>query len=559
MTNKIKLIMLIGLLFAISADAYAKKYCVAPTPPMGWNSWNRFGHNINEQLIMEIADAMVSSGMKDAGFRYIVIDDVWHLGRTPVKGWEFQGTTHIEGRDANGVLIPDPNKFPNGIKYVADYVHSKGLKFGLYTVPGLRTCAGCPGSQGYEELDLKTFASWGVDYIKLDGCGVQGDTKEILTKWRTLIDKLDRPIVLSLNLGVSDFNPQLVDMWRTTTDIMPVWSYKPEEFRLMASISDIIDLQAGLEYLHGNCAWNDPDMLQVGNSNPNGNITDDENKAHFSIWCIFGAPLMAGNDLRTMSEATRTVLTNKEAIAIDQDAAGNMGRLVKSYKPGLQVWGKKLQEYGAVAVVLLNRTEQEAEIKANLADLGIKGEVFVRDLWQHKDIGLFSKEFSAKVPSHGAVMVKMTAFEHLGEFASRPEMPQSGIVIEPENEEQYFGGGKVGHDANDFTGTGYVVGVNDLWRPLELIIVTPVAKRGKYQLEIRYSNPNPKALKYNIWGRGISGAQIDLQPTKNISDWQIITVDIQMSDGINQITIIAPDSKSNEVLIDNVKIVPKKE
>ena len=553
MAKRLALVAAFIILFA-TESSHAKKYCVAPTPPMGWNTWNACSHNIDEKLIMGIADAMVASGMKDAGYQYVVIDDVWHKGRTPAKGWEFMGTETVEGRDSNGVLIPDPNKFPHGLKYVADYVHSKGLKFGLYTVPGVRTCAGCTGSEGFEQLDLETFASWGVDYIKLDGCGVQGDTREVLTKWRTLIDQLNRPIVLSTNLGVNDFNPELADMWRTTTDIMPVWSYRQDEFRLMASITNIIDLQAGLEYLQGNGAWNDPDMLQVGN----GGLTDEENKAHFSLWCLFGAPLMAGNRLDTMSEATRTILTNKEVIAIDQDPGGAMGRLVTQYKPGLQIWGKKLEAYAAVAVALLNRTEQESEIKVNLDDLGLHGEAFARNLWQHKDLGLFAKELAANVPPHGVVMLKLTAFEHLGPVAALPELGD-GVVIEPEDDGQYFGGGKVSQEAKGFTGSGYVVGVNHEWRGLELILVTPVAKKGKYHLEIRYSNPNGKALTFHLSVRNAFGSEVVFPPTKQADDWQILPLDISMADGINQIALSSPDSKANELAIDHVKITPWKE
>ncbi len=541
----------------LNAQGFAKEYTNAPTPPMGWNSWNRFGRNVSEELIMGIADAMVSSGMKDAGYQYVVIDDVWHQGRVneliSQNGKLIVSDRMVEGRDENGILIPDPKKFPHGMKYVADYVHSKGLKFGLYTVPGKRTCAGCTGSLGHEELDLKTFAEWGVDFIKLDGCGAKGGPKAILSKWRPLLDKLDRRIVLSINLGINDFNPQFADMWRTTGDIKPVWGYKSGERNRSCSITDVIDLQAGLESLHGNGGWNDPDMLQVGN----GSLTDDENRAHFSIWCIFGAPLMAGNDLRSMSEAARQILINREALAVNQDAAGHMGRLIKNYKPRLQVWGKKLQQRGAVAVVLLNRTEQEAEITADFADLGIKGKAFIRDLWQHKDLGPFSKKFSATVPSHGVVMVKINADEPLGEFVSRPEIGDC-TVLEPEDDEHVVQIGTVLHEPAGFTGAGYVKGGEDIAgiQSFRITLITPEAKKGTYRLEMRYINPGTNSLTYVVGGRGVQKeVRMELPPTGKPNDWQVASTQVMLPDGINQMTIRASDVKSSNLLIDHIKVI----
>ncbi|MDD2764398.1 MAG: alpha-galactosidase [Opitutaceae bacterium] len=539
-------------LVAASADT-VKKHYVAPTPPMGWNSWNRFGENVSERLIMETADAMASNGMKDAGYQYVVIDDGWQLGMTPARGWEWQGTAFKAGRDTNNVLMVDPVKFPNGMKYVADYVHSKGLRFGIYTAPGRRTCAGHTGSLGYEEIDLRTFAAWGVDYIKLDSCGAEESPHVILSRWRAIIDMLNRPMVLSVNLGVSDINPRLADMWRTTTDIMPIWSYRLEDFRLMASISDIINLQAGLEYLNGPGGWNDPDMLQVGN----GNLTDDENRAHISMWAIFGSPLMAGTDLRNLPENIRQIFTQNEIIAIDQDAAGRMGRKVQEDQPGLQVWAKPLAQYGAVAVALLNKTDTAADIRLNLRDIGVCGEAYVRDVWQRQDRGLFKDSFTAKVPPHGVSVLKINTFEHLGQFAPIPIIPAEGVVMEAESLEYYFGGGAIAAEFRGFTGTGYVRGRNHEWRPLELIWVTPFAAPGLYKLEIRYANGTGTTLKYTLSSLSGLESTIDLPSTKNWSDWQTVFIEERLNEGVNHIMLIATNArKMNDVAIDSLKLTP---
>jgi alpha-galactosidase len=530
-----------------------KKHLVAPTPPMGWNSWNGFGGNINEQLIMETADAMVSSGMKDAGYQYVVIDDLWHQGRS-TRSWAKEDQTK-PGRDANNVLIADRVKFPHGIKYVADYVHFKGLRFGLYTVPGVSTCAGCTGSEGFEALDLKTFAEWGVDYIKLDGCGVGASSQDVLLRWRGLIDKLDRPIVLSVNLPVFDSIGDFADLWRTTTDIMALWDYG-REFHFMASVSDIIDLQAGLDSLQHPGSWNDPDMLQVGN----GKLTDDENRAHFSMGAMFGAPLMAGNDLRSISESTRQILTHSEIIAIDQDPAGEMGRKVRDFKPGLQVWAKRLSQYGAVAVALLNRTESASEIQVEFKDIGIRGEAQVREVWARKDRGVFKESFAASVPPHGVVVLKVNSFEHLGPFAPLPVIPQEGVTLQPEDLGHYYGGGKVETTCEGFTGSGYVRGRNHEWRPLEIIWVTPYAKLGKHDLKVRYANGGETTLQYTIHTATSPGQTIAFPPTKGWSDWQTVTVTMPLANGINHVALeCAESAKMNDLAIDSLEVVPSKQ
>ncbi|NJN25156.1 MAG: glycoside hydrolase family 27 protein [Cyclobacteriaceae bacterium] len=311
-----------ALIFSVHAQAQHQK--LTPTPPMGWNAWNCFNWEIDEVKIREIADAMVSRGMKDAGYEYVVIDDQWHKGRIAGSPYEYsRHPADITGRDAQGRLLVDEQKFPSGIKALADYVHSKGLKFGIYTAPGRKTCTYCPGSEGYEEIDIQTFADWGVDFIKLDWCEwVTEDYKTLLQKWRRLLDESERPMVLSVNFHRGDDfseHRKAANMYRTTTDILKLWSFEPGEFRVQASVLDIIDRQEGLEEYHGNGAWCDPDMLQVGNEP----LSYEENKSHFSMWAIFGAPLIAGNDLRTMSYKTRDILTNREVIAIAQDRPGS--------------------------------------------------------------------------------------------------------------------------------------------------------------------------------------------------------------------------------------------
>src|SRR6266849_1019285 len=275
---------------------------VARTPPMGWNSWNHFGFDVSALLIRETADAMVASGLRDAGYQYVVIDDCWQVER-----------------DARGRLVADSARFPGGMKPLADYVHSRGLKFGLYTDAGRRTCQGRPGTYGSEEVDARTFAEWGVDYVKEDWCNAEGlDAPTQYAKFRDALARTGRPIVLSIcEWGTNqpwEWGPKTGNLWRTTDDIEDGWP----------AMLVNLDLSAQHAYTAGPGAWNDPDMLEVGN----GGMTDDEYRAHVSLWAILAAPLIAGNDIRAMAPATRDVLTNREVIAVDQDSLGVEGALV---------------------------------------------------------------------------------------------------------------------------------------------------------------------------------------------------------------------------------------
>jgi alpha-galactosidase len=369
---------------------------LAMTPPMGFNTWNKFQCNVSEELVRGMADAMVKSGMKDAGYQYVVIDDCWQVKR-----------------DANANIVSDPQRFPNGIKPLADYVHSLGLKFGIYSDAGSQTCAGRPGGLGHEYQDAVMYASWGVDYLKYDWCHTlpTQDAKASYANIRAALDASGRPIVLSI-CEWGSHQPWLWgneaggNLWRTTGDIQDRWGGK-EKWKdgscCANGVLAILDEQVGLEGFAGPGHWNDPDMLEVGN----GGLTTTENRSHFSLWAILTAPLIAGNDLRSMTPEVHDILTNKEVIAVDQDALGRQGRRV--WKDGdLEVWGKQLKD-GSRAVVLLNRGSSQHEITVNWEQIGYPGHLSaeVRDLWAHKDLGKFTAKFSAPVESHGVVMVRV--------------------------------------------------------------------------------------------------------------------------------------------------------
>ncbi|MGW8282215.1 MAG: glycoside hydrolase family 27 protein [Gemmatimonadota bacterium] len=363
---------------------------LAATPPMGWNSWNRFGCDVSESLIRETADAMVSSGMRDAGYEYVVIDDCWQVDRDP-----------------DGAIVVDPERFPSGMKVLADYVHSKGLKFGIYSDAGTATCQGRPGSRGHEFQDARTYASWGVDYLKYDWCnhGTQ-DAEASYRTMRRALEAAGRPIVFSIcEWGTNRpwlWAGGIGHLWRTTEDILNCYDCR-EDWGGMGFVH-ILDLQDGLESYAGPGGWNDPDMLEVGNDG----LSDIEARAHFSLWAILASPLMAGNDLRTMSATTREILTNQEVLAVNQDSMGRQGR--RATKRGdFEVWSRELHD-GSRAVVLFNRGDAEAEIGVNWPDIGYPSriEASIRDLWRHADVGRFARGWSARVPAHGAVMVRVT-------------------------------------------------------------------------------------------------------------------------------------------------------
>jgi len=367
---------------------------LALTPPMGWNTWNKFACNVSDELVRGMSDAMVKSGMKDAGYQYVVIDDCWQVSR-----------------DAQGSIVADAQRFPHGIKAVADYVHSLGLKFGIYSDAGALTCQKRPAGLGHEYQDARTYASWDVDYLKYDWCNTLPgqDARSSYANIRQALDASGRPIVLSI-CEWGTHQPWLWgkeaggNLWRTTGDIQDHWAGQqkwPDGSCCSNGMLDIADQNEPLYSAAGPGHWNDPDMLEVGN----GGMTTTEYRSHFSLWALMAAPLMAGNDLRSMTPEIRDILTNKEVIAIDQDSLGRQGRRVA--KDGhLEVWAKQLKN-GDRAVILLNRSSSAQQITANWEQLGYPEHLSasVRDLWAHKDLGKSTGKFSAQVESHGVVMV----------------------------------------------------------------------------------------------------------------------------------------------------------
>jgi len=380
------------LLFMFSSRGLAKDDALARTPPMGWNSWNAFRMDIDESKIKAIADAMVSSGMREAGYIYLVLDDGWMA----------------KERDGDGNLTGDPVKFPGGMKALGDYIHGKGLKYGLYECRGYLTCQKLPGSFGHEARDMSTFASWGVDYIKLDSCYAErnGRLSSVeLGVYKDAIEKTGRPMVLSL----SDFGngswawgaKEFVHLWRTSYDIS----------RSIGSVYACAETSGGDGVIHpafnglwqfaGPGRWNDADMLQVGN------LPDPkEDKVHFGLWSILASPLMAGNDLRSMPEQVRAILTAPEVIAVNQDPRGFQGYKVHN-SGGREIYNKPLSD-GTTAVLLLNKSETPADLTVTWEQLGLQGVQRVRDLWERKDLGEFKDSFmAANLSRHEHLLIRV--------------------------------------------------------------------------------------------------------------------------------------------------------
>jgi len=377
------------VLCVCATPAVALENGLARTPPMGWNSWNKFlCKDLNEKVVRDAADSMIATGMQNAGYQYIVIDDCW-----------------AKARDASGNIVPDAETFPSGIKALADYVHKRGLKFGIYTAAGATTCAHRPGSLGHEYQDARQYAEWGVDYLKEDWCnGLPGQGVEAsYTLMRDAIAATGRPIVFSLCEGGVNrpwlWAQSVGNLWRTTTDIQDCWSCKRSWGG--AGVVLILDIVNDLYSYAGPGHWNDPDMLEIGN----GGLSETESRAHFSLWAIMAAPLLAGNDLTKMSAETLSILTNKEVIAVDQDQLGIQGHRVR--KDGnAEVWSKQLAD-GGRAVALLNRSETAEKITVQWRDIGYPARLNakVRDLWNHSESGQHTDGYTAEVSPHGVVML----------------------------------------------------------------------------------------------------------------------------------------------------------
>jgi alpha-galactosidase len=383
-----KTAVLIVLLF--SSSIHAQKFeGLALTPPMGWNSWNTFAVNIHEDMVKQIADIMVSSGMKDAGYEYVVVDD----------GWE------APSRDSSGNLAPDPNKFPHGMKALADYIHSKGLKFGIHNCAGNTTCNGFPGGRGHEYQDARLYASWGVDYLKYDWC--DHGTADAHETYKTMGDALyaaKRPVVYSLcEWGSSkpwEWAKDVAHLWRTTGDITDCYNCQGE---YDLGMRFVLKLQDGLEKYAGPDHWNDPDMLEVGN--PGLSLT--ESRSHFSLWCMLAAPLMAGNDLRKMSPEVLSILTNKDALSIDQDKLGKQAYLYMDHLSKL-IYVKELSD-GSWAVCWHNTGDQPYIQRINWKHFTfLKGEFEIKDIWKNQVIGTTSKNIDVNIDSHDVLFYKLT-------------------------------------------------------------------------------------------------------------------------------------------------------
>ncbi|MGQ1889674.1 glycoside hydrolase family 27 protein [Thermophagus sp. OGC60D27] len=397
-TSKLGILIFLSGFF-IQAQKFEE---LALTPPMGWNSWNKFGCQVNEALIRSIADAMVESGMKDAGYEYIVIDDCWH-----------------GGRDSQGFIYPDSSKFPNGMKALADYVHRKGLKLGIYSDAGTKTCAGYPGSRGFEYQDALQYAQWGIDYLKYDWCNTENiNPIGAYSTMRDALYKAGRPVLFSMcEWGTSKpwkWANDIAHMWRTTGDIFVCWDCKHDHGGWYSwGVMKILDMQDGLRQYAGPGHWNDPDMLEVGNG-----LSVNEDRAHFSMWAMLAAPLIAGNDLRNMSKETIEILTNQEVIAVNQDSLGIQGFKYNNLD-SLEVWFKPLS-HDEWAVCFLNRRDQPAVIEFEWKKENVVDEIFgfetafnekpysIRNLWTKKNIGKTKKAFNATVPPHDVIMLRLT-------------------------------------------------------------------------------------------------------------------------------------------------------
>jgi alpha-galactosidase len=378
--------VLVFMLRAVGASAQMS----AGTPPMGWNSWNHFQNAINDKTVRAQADALVSSGMRDAGYVYINIDDTW------------------EGaRDAHGNIQAN-SKFPD-MKALADYVHGKGLKLGIYSSPSSKTCAGYEGSLGHEQQDANTYREWGIDYLKYDLCGLRAELKaapsrevahkimlDAYTKMSNALKKTGRPIVYSLCQYGTDA------VWRWGTDVGGnLWRTTGDISDHYASMAEIGFGQAGLARFAGPGHWNDPDMLEVGN----GGMNEEEYRTHMSLWAILAAPLLAGNDLTTMTPETIALLTNPEVIAIDQDRLGKEGNRVSTEGP-LEIWARPLVD-GSKAVGVFNRQTTALSETVDFKRLGFLTTVQVRDIWQAKDLGKMKGTYSVIVPPHGVILLRV--------------------------------------------------------------------------------------------------------------------------------------------------------
>jgi alpha-galactosidase len=419
--NKLTAILLTLAAF-VGVNLHAQKFPnLALTPPMGWNSWNKFAGNINEDLIRQTADAMATNGMRDAGYVYVVVDDCWEAMQ----------------RDKLGNIVADPKKFPSGMKALGDYLHAKGFKFGIHNCAGTKTCAGFPGGRGHEFQDALTYASWGVDFLKYDWC--EHGTANSQETYKTMRDGLataGRPIVFSL-CEWGDTKPWLWakdigHLWRTTGDIYNCFDCVYDHGTWKSwGVMQILDMQNGLREYAGPGHWNDPDMLEVGNG-----MVANEDRAHFAMWCMLAAPLIAGNDMNNMSAETREILTNPEVIAVDQDKLGVQG-FKYSAKDGVEIWFKPLAD-GNWVMCVLNRSTNAKNVtfdwkseKVNdtfaKRDANFSTTTYsLRNLWTKKEAGTTKETLAAEIPGHDVLMLRLG---NPNAASATPAQPQKIIRI----------------------------------------------------------------------------------------------------------------------------------
>jgi alpha-galactosidase len=528
MTLKLPIHLAVVLLL-LAPFARASSNGSALTPPMGWNSWYHYGcDGLNETSIRSIADAMASSGMRTAGYQYLNLDDCWMA----------------TSRNANGDLVPDPTRFPSGMSALVSYIHNLGLKIGLYEDAGTETCSGRPGLFGHYQQDADTFASWKIDYIKVDWCNYILDSQTLDPQ--TQYAQFSQALVSSggnIVFSICDWGrntpwtwaSSVGNLWRTTPDIRDEW----------LSMVNNMEATSALGSFASPGAWNDPDMLQIGN----GGMTDLEYKTQFSMWAMLAAPLIASNDLTTMSAASMATLTNAEVIAVDQDSLGKQGILLSDNGSGLQLWSRKVT--GATIVALLNLSSTATVITANWSDIGLNpGETAnVRDLWAHIDLGPFSNSFSAQVPSHGVTLIKIAAIasepsqtlyeaDAGGNTLGGTAVVQSCAIIAGEFGYSCLDGNDVGLIGN---GAANSVSINNV----------NVASSGPFAMTV-YAAVNG-ARTYDVTVNGINHGQVSVTGTSSATP-STSGMTIELNAGSNSIQFSNPDALAPD--LDHIVLSP---
>ena len=522
----------------LASQGFAHPDSLVLTPPLGWNSWNVFHENINENQIKEVADAMVNSGLKDAGYIYLNLDDNWMDTK----------------RDAQGNLQNNPTTFPSGMKALADYVHAKGLKFGLYGDRGKRTChhynsnwQSQSGSNGHEEQDAKKLAEWGVDYWKYDNCDSDPNTQEKdYTAMSKALRNSGRDIVFSICMWeYKDWMPKIANLWRTTFDIGPAW-ISQSWYR---GVYEIIDANNKYWQIAKPGHWNDPDMLEVGN---NG-LTYEEQRSQMTMWSIMAAPIMISSDIRKMSNETKELYLNKDMIAINQDSLGVQGHRI-SDKNGKQVWTKPLKN-GDIAVALLNNNSSTQTVECTFADIGVDGEVEVRDAWQKKDLGARSS-VSIELPAHGSALLRLIVKPVPRQAFKGEALAIPGKIEMEDFDISGIGQGNTSYNENDTddhgaesnggtsyrpgTGvdiykkaTGYIVGYNQAGEWLEYTV--KVAKTGTYTMAAAVASANSSSsFKLSMDGKDITEEISVPQATSgedNYDEYNEVTADVSLTEG----------------------------